>query len=252
MLKAGIGVSISKLCGPTGAMAGGGWAPTDLDNLELWLDASDGTTVLTDVDGVYQWTDKSGIGNHAIQNTGSKKPEVFAAEKNGLDTIGRDGIDDYLEAPCSSTGSGFTFYVAGDDLHSPNSVAAFSFNGSFFYPRINENGVNTIQLRGGSNQPNLTTPNNFTGPILCSLASEASYQKAIAYHATIARFEGNSTDADGPGAGTALGLFNRHGEGGSYLGSNGRFYEFILYLEAHDETTMEIVLTYLNDKWAIY
>src|SRR3990167_5696375 len=49
------------------------WAPTDLSNLLLWLDASQ-ITGLNDGDAVASWTDLSGNGNHATQSTAAAKP----------------------------------------------------------------------------------------------------------------------------------------------------------------------------------
>lgn len=54
---------------------GSGFAPTHLDGLVLWLDASDGDTLVTEAgspDGVLsQWQDKSGNDLHASADTGA-------------------------------------------------------------------------------------------------------------------------------------------------------------------------------------
>ena len=71
--------------------------PLSIPGLQLWLDASDsstlfqnsdGTTVATaDGDPVGRWADKSGNGRHATQTDGTKKPFKKLAVKNSRDVI---------------------------------------------------------------------------------------------------------------------------------------------------------------------
>ena len=64
------------------------WTPADLgDDLALWLDASD-TTTITESDGaVSAWDDKSGNDRHATQESEPLKPQVDESGINGLDTL---------------------------------------------------------------------------------------------------------------------------------------------------------------------
>ena len=60
--------------------------PTDIAGLQLWLDASDSTTLFTDSAGttlatadgdpIGCWKDKSGNGNNVIQSDVSLKPSL--------------------------------------------------------------------------------------------------------------------------------------------------------------------------------
>lgn len=61
----------------------GGFKPTDISDLRLWLDASDAST-LTLRSGVYveEWRDKSGQGNHFSQATEARQPSWGANEVN--------------------------------------------------------------------------------------------------------------------------------------------------------------------------
>ena len=77
--------------------------PSDISGLQLWLDASDATTLydatiggsLVTADGaVKRWEDKSGNDRHATEATNS--PVRKAAEQNGLDALFFDGINDGL------------------------------------------------------------------------------------------------------------------------------------------------------------
>lgn len=61
----------------------GGFEPTDISDLKLWLDAADAST-LTLRSGVYveEWRDKSGQDNHFSQTTEARQPSWGANEVN--------------------------------------------------------------------------------------------------------------------------------------------------------------------------
>ena len=69
--------------------------PSDL-NLSLWLDASDASTVTHSDGSVSQWADKSGNGNHAVQDTEARKPSFGSINLDGKDVINFDGTSDFF------------------------------------------------------------------------------------------------------------------------------------------------------------
>jgi hypothetical protein len=63
------------------------FTPTDISGVVLWLDGKDSGTVIRDASNkVRQWNDKSGLGNHAVQNTDVNKPTY-------IDSIGHLSFD---------------------------------------------------------------------------------------------------------------------------------------------------------------
>ena len=66
------------------------FAPTELTNVSLWLDASDSSTITHNSNSISQWSDKSGNGNHAIQSTSTKQPTLVANK------VVFDGTDDHI------------------------------------------------------------------------------------------------------------------------------------------------------------
>ena len=76
--------------GPFGGR-GGGFSPSDIANLELWLKADAGITF--NGSDVSAWADQSGNGRNATQNTASRQPLFVASVINGLPAVEFDGVD---------------------------------------------------------------------------------------------------------------------------------------------------------------
>jgi len=82
------------------------FTPASISGLQLWLDASDGSTLFTDSAGTTAatadgdpigcWKDKSGNAKNAIQANGQKKPVLKINAKNSKNTIRYDGVDDSM------------------------------------------------------------------------------------------------------------------------------------------------------------
>jgi len=101
--------------------------PTSLTGLQLWLDASDASTLydatsggsLVAADGgVARWEDKSGNGRHATQGTSGSRPTRKTAIQNSLDVLRFDGSNDFMQRASFSffNETGFTgFVVARSD-----------------------------------------------------------------------------------------------------------------------------------------
>lgn len=82
------------------------FAPTDIAGLQLWLDASDASTLfdattggsLVAADGgVARWEDKSGNNRHATQSQSANRPTRKTAVQSGKDVMRFDGSNDFLE-----------------------------------------------------------------------------------------------------------------------------------------------------------
>jgi lysophospholipase L1-like esterase len=64
----------------------GGFQPTQLSGLKLWLDAG-AITGLNDGDAISTWIDSSGLGNNAAQSTPARKPTYKVNQKNGKPAV---------------------------------------------------------------------------------------------------------------------------------------------------------------------
>jgi len=61
------------------------------EGLQLWLDASDSSTVILNAGAIERWEDKSGNSYHATQATAAKRPVLNATALNGRPAVRFDG-----------------------------------------------------------------------------------------------------------------------------------------------------------------
>ena len=90
------------------------YGPTSLpfDNIKLWLDADESTTITHSSNSVSQWKDKSGKGNHAEQSTAANQPTLTASGLNGKPVITFDGSNDSLNATNVNITQSYSFFIA--------------------------------------------------------------------------------------------------------------------------------------------
>jgi hypothetical protein len=111
--------------------------PTSLTGLQLWLDASDASTLfdatsggsLVAADGaVARWADKSGNARHFTQATAGSRPARKTNQQNGLDALLLDGSNDHM--------------IGGDylDLNGTNQITVF------LAIKVRTSSVNSIEL----------------------------------------------------------------------------------------------------------
>lgn len=76
-----------------------GFNPSKVDNLKLWLDASDLPTITKDSNNkVSAWLDKSKNNANVLQATGTTQPIYTLATINTQPAVVFDGVDDFLVA----------------------------------------------------------------------------------------------------------------------------------------------------------
>lgn len=71
--------------------------PTNIENLLVWLDASDTSTIVESSNSVSQWNDKRLPFSHVTQLIGSNQPLTNTRTENGLNVIHFNGTSHFLE-----------------------------------------------------------------------------------------------------------------------------------------------------------
>lgn len=74
------------------------WRPSYISTgLDLWLDASDSSTITLNGSTVSQWSDKSGNNRHFTQPTAANQPGYLTDGLNGCPILTFDGVNDFLD-----------------------------------------------------------------------------------------------------------------------------------------------------------
>ena len=84
--------------------------PSEVSGLELWLDASDISSVTHSANSVSLWGDKSDNNLMALQSSSANMPSLVANGQNNLPTVRFDGVNDYISVPSLSITQAYTIY----------------------------------------------------------------------------------------------------------------------------------------------
>lgn len=255
MIGTGIGLGLSGYRLATGPS----FQPTLVSGLELWLDASDlstlyqssgGSLATADGDPVGQWRDKSGNLRHATQTDGTKKPALKLAIKNGLSALRMDGSNDSFDLGDNFKHQSITV-IAVQKITTTGVCVTFSRGGAgsynpavaMVYNRSTPNTSATFNPSGGSQVVNVAiTQNQFS--IFRAMADGSTFTNttngttATAAQTAALQFNTNSV---------TIGCMETYG-----LNAAGDYCELIIYSKALNASEWSSVNSYLNTKWSIY
>ena len=258
-MQISIGLSPANPATPKGA-----FSPSSIAGLQLWLDASDSSTLFTDSAGstpatadgdpVGRWADKSGNSNHTLQTDGTKKPLLKVNILNGKSIIRNDGVNDFLKSTTGGADSSFTVFATnikrgGQGLNMMAVSMGEETTGKrrcIWHPANGNTWPNTISFNGFSRDVQADLP-WVTGT--ANIAQFINTSGAI----QIAKNNSAWTTSTSPGivAYTATSIF---------LGSNnqmteifnGDYAEVLVYAASLSDANRTLILDYLNTKWSIY
>lgn len=224
----------------------GGFSPADLAGLQLWLDASDASTITESSGSISEWRDKSGNANHAAQATGTAQPAIAEASLNGLNTVDLGATSTAFMTlaaavdlgQSASSGTSTVYFVAETSGNPNDSVLASGANNNWY-----------VGL--GSDQVMYRTSGNFDTH---SIASASGYRLISATRdgASVSVWAEGVASANNPrsksGSITIQRLGRRLSATKSYFG---KVAEVIIYNSAHDDSTRQQVEAYLLEKWGL-
>ena len=246
------------------------FVPTDITGCKLWLDFSDadylftdaGTTkVSTDGDAIYQVNDKSGNGYHAVQLTAGYRPLYKLNMQNGLSIGYFDGSDDHMSLTMtkylnySGTGASaqHSFYIVyklreqtvGSSLRVITKRLANT--GGYTAYRLNDTGYNAylVERDGGS------TVVTGTSISLNTAAIQIFGYDGTDLHAIVNNgLDTTASVSEILSDTTKLLTIAKSDSGVTCYKIN--MCELISYDTWLSSANHSSVLTYLNNKWAIY
>lgn len=223
--------------------------PTNISDLWAWWDAAQGVTGTT---SVTQWNDLSGNGNTLTADSG-EFPAVFNNAQNGKPAIGRSGGNARLDAanlvPDLAVQGG-TIFIVAKQINTSDTNGPFLFFGTTQSVNIRRGGAAADYIRFGVTSQSGATSNNrigFPDNVFYSLRLRVDN---VNQYASI----NNDTETSVPcvlgdySGGTILSLFWSVGN----VYGNKQICEVIFYDRDLNETEINEVETYLNDKYALY
>jgi len=234
-------------------------SPTQISGLQLWLDASDASTLydattggsLVAADGgVARWEDKSGNGRHATQGTSASRPVRKTNIFNGLSALRFDGSNDFLSltysqpVPCTAfcvvirRSGGSVDYQSALVLVGPNQQFGVTINAKAIGSSNWGVYINNWHASGYSVLNNLSvltqvSPTSGSETLETNLNSET-----VAF---ASRYAGDAADRRFIGA--------DHGNSGGYL--SGDVCECLVYSGTLAQAQRAGIQGYLISKWGI-
>jgi hypothetical protein len=235
-------------------------APAQIAGLQLWLDASDASTLYDSTSGgalvaadgaVARWEDKSGNARHATQSNSDNMPQRKTNQQNGLDALLFDGTNDRFALPSitiPNSHSAFQVYrrasagIQSFGIASTNAVALPPFPSVWA-------GDNILYQISNADFTTHGTANTSTGYFVISTirngTTSINLRRNAANVATITTGAGVTNAATGSWNAIAsrdYSHLNRH---------SGNICEIIVYDSALADSARNEVESYLMSKWAI-
>jgi len=228
-----------------------GFDPRQLEDIQLWLDASSTSTILMDENSrVYKWLDRSGLNNHAIQNNVANRPLFSEASFNGKDSI--EAVDvHYMSLPHFeniSAGSTVFAVLRTDQDNSANTwgnIIGINYSGTeaerqpLIYFKKNDT-TRLIDFSAG----------NIDALIYGSAHGVSNGDRLIATYKT----NGSTMYSyiNGGQMKSAAVVFSKVGGTSRILSSTkGSLAELIIYRKPLDNQNRQLVEAYLSAKWNI-
>jgi hypothetical protein len=243
--------------------------PETISGLQLWLDASDASTLfnattggsLVAADGgVARWEDKSGNGRHATQGTAGSRPLRKTGTINGRDALRFDGSDDRLIVPTSAInfgGSDFEIFLVGRGNASYNSfLTCGDASGSAGY-------ILRMLVESARLQAAIRTTEGAALDILGASSSYTSQSLVLfglrrsssTFTATRNGTSLGTASNDGPMANTtqvaAIGAWVEGPPTAYYYHLTGDIAEIVIYHSALSAAHRTLVESYLIAKWGV-
>lgn len=249
------------------AAVSGGFAPTDITGLALWLDFSDADTLFTDAgstkvssDGqaIYQANDKSGAGNHAVQSSESYRPLYKVNIQNSLSATLFDNSNDYLAFPYPlGTATDFTVFLISrfTSVSNYDAITGRNQNDNTWW------GAWAIHLStGGKFYAGTDVKYRIEAPASPVVANNTFYSIRLKKSGTSAGNISLAVNNGTPAVNTKTAAnplsdemsVGRRGESSGLTPYDGYLGEYIVYNAALSAEDITLVETYLNNKWAIY
>jgi prepilin-type N-terminal cleavage/methylation domain-containing protein len=188
------------------------WTPERIqEDLLIWLDADDQSTIISGVSGIETWQDKSGNSFHLNQITSNNQPQLEQRRLNNRSVVAFDGVNDLMtRAGTSVLGDGIVVFERSDWAMPVYQYTGASNRGflGYVYPSFtthNSYGINGGTLQNSNVNSAVGTPAMvFATNTLVSTPTSAmqlgwgtpNYQPLEGFIAELILFEGTLSNSD--------------------------------------------------------
>jgi hypothetical protein len=240
------------------AAGGGGFSPSDLSNLVLWLKADAGVEEASadpaeDTDTVRFWRDQSGNGNDCDQNIAGSRPTYRTNIINSNPVLRFDGSADQMDGTTIAnihTSSLSIFVVASSNALGSSEERGLFAIGSFsngLWLEV-ESYSRTFTIFNNNGQLNGTTDALDTASGFSAKVFSAVKTTGVSWFTYIDGVQ-NSTSTNATLCGNFTNTSYRAGD--TELTYTGDIAEIIIYLDAKNTTDRQLVESYLTTKYAL-
>jgi len=212
--------------------AGASFSPDDIAGLQLWLDASDETTITESSGSVSQWDDKSGNANHVSNGTASGQPTTGTRTINSLNVLDFDG-GDVLEATFSLSQPYTSFVVTENDATGANAYVLTSSSPI--------SGISWISSKWQL----------FAGSLLAGAVDAGPAITAGVFNGASSEIRVSGTTNSGNAGTNDMGNLMVGARGVADLNYDGGIAEALIYSGALSATDIEALELHLAAKWGI-
>lgn len=230
--------------------------PTDLPELELWLDANEGVlnSVGPDVEAannetVEQWNNKASGKPNPSQDTEGSRP-IFKSDVNGRKAVYFSG-DALSNSGFSTFTQQYSYYLVADSLDGSQSAslaAAIRLGTSTLAPRgVLGASATSLGANNGTSKVSSILRTALTGAVWSARFNIASSQATVGKNLTSELLTSIGTAS----ANQSTIIIGAANTSGSSSPINSNFSEVLVYNALHDETTANQVINYLIQKWNI-
>jgi hypothetical protein len=233
--------------------------PDQILGLQLWVDASDSSTLYTDSalttlavadgDPIGGWKDKSGNNRHALQSDGLKKPALKLAVKNGKNGIYfSQAAQQFFQFSARIIDLTDLFFVLRKDAVTNNSFICrdniANDRDGISFPDSSASG--SMQIQKG----NLGNGSTLTGPTVSTNQYYVISAKADGTNRSLQASDSLVATATNPDKIIVGELANYHFAPPLYC-LKGHILEVIFYTSNLSVGDISMVRSYLNAKWAV-
>jgi hypothetical protein len=238
-----------------GLSVSGGFRPTSISGLQLWLDAttglfdatSGGNPVTADGSSVARWEDQSGSGYHATQATLANRPLLKTAIRNSKNVIRFDGSNDILVSaniPDNNLLTLTAFVVANPIGLGGNNAGRMFERGTNIVNLFMYFGTGISMIGGGGQVIGGSAPIGSFYLFGARLSGVGNGTTSLRINKSVV-VVGDTVSAPST-ANTTYQIGNRTD---TARGFNGDIAELIIYNQALTTQQIDSVEAYLSDKW---